>query len=257
VFGLGFPSVGPGSPLRLNSLQFRIDAETRIAGTVDSALDSVGDQSTFARNVSNTAGAGSRPVWSLTVNAGANSFSSGTKHGIDLEGGSDWLSTTGLDTAPNFTCPTAMTVWHVTRHTTVGVTPTNAANCPANVIGTVGSTITTNTSVGFSAGTPRFMAWNGASQTTYNGTSTTCNSGSPVSVCWVYSGTTLICYVNGAPDSSQTVTAYQAANGFNGIGGHGNVDGIIGAIAEVMVWNALLTAAQVKQLHSRAATLWF
>jgi hypothetical protein len=246
-----------GDPLKLPTLAFRIDSETSISGTVDSALDSVGDQSTFARNISNTSGAGSRPVWALTVNAGANSFKSGTKHGIDLEGGTDWLSLTGLDTAATFTCPTAMTVWHVTRQSAGTTTTNNAANTPQNVLGTVGTTVTTHTSVGFSGGTPRFMAWNGASLSTYNGTTAALSDGSPHSVCWVYSGTTLICYVDGVQDSSQTVTAYQSTNGFSGIGGHGNTDGLIGAIAEVMVWNATLTASQVKQIHNRAVTTWF
>jgi hypothetical protein len=256
MFGFGFPAVG-SNPLSLSSLQFRMDVQTGVVGTVDSAIDSIADQSAFLRKISNTSGAGSRPVWGLTVNAGTNSFSSGTKPGLDLESGTDWLSTTGLDTAANFVCPTAMTVWHVTRQSAGTTSVNNAANTPQNVLGTVGSTVTTHTSVGFSGGTPRFMAWNGASQTTYNGTTTALSSGNPVSVCWVYSGTTLVCYVNGFKDSIQSVTAYQSTNGFNGIGGHGNTDGLIGAIAEVMVWDAALTAAQVSQLHNRAVQQWF
>jgi hypothetical protein len=63
--------------------------------------------------------------------------------------------------------------------------------------------------------------------------------------------------INGVQDSTQTVTAYQATNGFNAIGGHGNVDGFVGGIAEVMVWNTPLVAAQVKQLHNRAVATWF
>jgi hypothetical protein len=257
VFGFGTTSGGASDPYKLPSLQFCVDAETGVSGTVDSALNSILDQSTFLRTVSNTAGAGTRPVWSLAVNAGANSFSSGTKHGIDLESGADWLTTTGLDTAPLFTCPTAMTVFHTTRHNTVGVTPTNAQNCPQNVIGCIGSTTVTRTSVGFSAGTPRFITWDGAAYQTYNGTATTGNNNAPHTVCWVYSGTKLTCYFDGVLDSTQTVAAYQATNGFNGIGGHAGTDGLIGAIAAVAVWNAALSPAQIKLIHNRDAIRWF
>ncbi len=256
ISGVSF--AGARAPLTMPTLKLWVDSVTGVSGSSGGAVDSVSDQSPAANNLSNTSGAGSRPVWAdATTNAGADMFKSGTKNGFHFEAGGDWLSLSGLDTATAFICPNAMTVFHTSRHTNVNTVPTNGNNTPLNIIGTVGSTVTLYTNVGFSAGKPQFMTWTGSAYVFYSATRTNLNDGNPHDVCWVYSGTNLSCYIDGALDSTQAVAAYQTTNGFNGLGGNTNTDAWEGGLAEVMVWNDVLTPAQVSSLHTRAVSLWF
>lgn len=259
MFGFGclLSSSSNINPNSISGIKLWIDSESNVGGANDSALDSLGDKSIALNNLSNTSGTGTRPVWSLTTSGGTSSFKSGTKHGIDLESGGDWLSTSGLDTAINFTCNTALTVFHVTRSSATNSTASTSPNTPLNILGKLGSTGTAYTSVGFSSGTARYITWEGAAFVTYNSIRTNINDGTPHTVCWTHSGTTLICYIDGILDSTQTTGTYQSTNGFNGIGGRGNTDGFIGGIAEIIIWNNVISLNQVKQLHSRAKSLWF
>ncbi len=248
---------GAVSPLGIASQKLWVDSVNGVTGSAGGAIDAIDGQNSGDNDVSNTAGVGTRPVLAdSTINSGAYMFKGGTKNGIHGESGGDWLSFDGSSTAANSQCATAMTVFHVSRHTNSNSSPTNAYSTPLTILGSIDAT--TYTSVGFSGGTPRFITWGGGSYLTYNATASGLNDGTPHSVGWVYSGTNLKCYVDGILDSSQTVTAYQTTNGANSItGGAGVVDGFQGGIAEVMFWDAALSQAQISFLHSRAVGLWF
>lgn len=256
----GLVNAGGGTiePNAISGLKLWLDSETNISGTTNGAIDAIGDRSSAANNVSNTSGAGSRPVWAdLNTGPENHMFSSNTKHGIHFEAGGDWLSLTGLDTATPFTCPTAMSVFHTSKHINGNNAPNVANNTPLNILSTVGFSATLYTNVGFNAGQAQFMTWTGAAYVFYSSVRTDLNDNQPHTVCWSYSGTTLTCFIDGVLDSTQAVAAYQTTNGFNGLGGNGNNDAYQGGVAEVMVWNAALNSNQARQLHNRAKGLWF
>jgi len=249
------------NPSNYGGMKLWIDSIDGVTGFPNNAIDIIIAQPPTTNNVSNTSNTGTRPVWAfkdLFYAFGDLAFKKGVKPSIHLEGGGDWLSLDGLATATAFTCPSGITIFHTTKHGNPESVPSNSDNSALNVLTTISTSNTLNTNVGFNAGQPAYLTNEGGTMVQYLATRTDLTDNMPHNVCWTHVGTTLTCYIDGVLDSTQTTaTSYNTNSGFNGIGGRNAVDGFRGGIAEVMVWDNVLTETQIISLDVRGKALWF
>lgn len=239
------PSSGLINPATISGLTIWIDSETNVTGAENGAIDAVGDRSGLANNFTGTAP--NRPVWR------SGQFRAGAKHSIDTTAGTpDYLTCSAVTINAG-----TWTIWHVTKHTSTDNTSTTADNPPLTIVADPAGA--SNVYMGFSAGTPSYVFYDGASYVHRDSATTTLNDGNVHTVCWTHSDNLLRCYIDGTLSDTFTsgvdTTGLALVVGAIGVG-FTSTDPYIGHIAEVMVFSTELTASTVQQLHNRAKALW-
>lgn len=165
-----------------------------------------------------------------------------------LTGPNTAVAGTGFSTGASF--------WVVIKYTSTDTTATNTINCPLTLFGYSG---TPNVfSVGFSAGTPRYVYKIGGTTTNHNSSITGLNDGKYHTVAWTHSTAGVVSiYVDGVLTDTFTGITYNVAGQIDRVGsGYLDTDNFEGSVAEAMAWNGVITDLNVRSLQTRASETW-
>ncbi len=201
---------------------------------------------TFASLVANVPG--SRPILQPLA------LRSGTKHGLSFSAGSN----SRIYLSESKTLSAGASFFAAFKTTSTDTVASQTINCPLTLFGY--NSTPTAFAVGMLAGTPRYHYTIAGNPNFYQaGSVTTLNDGNMHTMAWTHSTLgALNCYVDGVLVGTWAGVTYDPTANINIIGGgYLDTDCFEGTLAEAMVWNGELTAQDIRNLNSRANSLWF